>query len=256
MTMMLRRTFLLASAIGTSAVAMPASPLRVLAYGDSNTWGLQPSHDGQDLPRYADSVRWSGVLQRALAGECQVMANGVLARTFNSDLQKGIAGLSGEDHNGIKRLPLALLAESPVHLVVVMLGTNDMMAKLDRSLGDIAAGVQQYADAVAQATDEHAKVRGPRLLLVAPPPLGAVERGVFSDTFNAESVRKSEQLGKTLAGAARTASIAFLDAGTLITIDGNDGVHLSASAHRTLGLGIAKAVRPLIHLSTRPKSEA
>jgi len=184
------------------------------------------------------------------------VTNGVLARTFNSDLRKGIAGLSGEDHNGIKRFPLALLAESPIHLVVVMLGGNDMMAKLDRSLVDIAAGVKQYADIVAQATDEHAKVRGPRMLLVAPPPLGAVERGSFSDTFNAESVRKSEQLGKALAGAAREASVAFLDAGNLITTDGVDGVHLSVSAHRKLGLGIAKAVRPLIYLSTRPKSDA
>ena len=253
---MRRRTFLLASAISTSAVALSTPLLRVLAYGDSNTWGLQPVHDEQDLPRYADSIRWSGVLQRTLASQCQVVTNGVLARTFNSDLTKGIAGLSGEDHNGLKRLPLALLAESPIHLVIVMLGGNDMMAKLDRSLGDIAAGVKLYADIVARGTDEHVKVRGPRLLLVAPPPLGAVERGSFSDTFNAESVRKSEQLGKAFAGAASEASVAFLDARSLITTDGVDGVHLSASAHRKLGLGIAEAVRPLIYSSTRPKGNA
>jgi lysophospholipase L1-like esterase len=169
-----------------------------------------------------------------------------MARTFNSDLQNGIAGLSGEDHNGIKRLPLALLAESPVHLLVVMLGTNDMMAALHRALGDIAAGVKQYADVAAQGTEAHAKVRGGRLLLVAPPPLGAVERGSFSDTFDAESVLKSEHLGKAFAGAAGAEGVAFLDAASLITTDGVDGVHLSAGAHRKLGLGIARAVRPLI----------
>ena len=37
---------------------------RILAFGDSNTWGYDPA-TGQ---RYDETIRWTGLLQKALRG--------------------------------------------------------------------------------------------------------------------------------------------------------------------------------------------
>ena len=116
---MLRRHFLISAGAGLlpgAAHAAPRPPLRILAYGDSNTWGWLPIADGEPGARHADGVRWPGVMQHALGHACQVRVNGLWGRTLDSDLARGLNGLSGEDHNGLKRLPLALLAEHPVQI--------------------------------------------------------------------------------------------------------------------------------------------
>lgn len=250
---MQRRQFL-ATSLAATATLLPAAPvaaaasapLRLLAFGDSNTWGLRPTLAGQALQRYADTARWSGVLQAALGSAVQVCTHGLMARTLATDLPEGIAGLSGEDHNGLRRLPLALLAERPVHLVVIMLGTNDLMAALQRRPDDVAATVADVATAVTRGTVAHPRVRGPRLLLVAPPPLGDPRHGPFADDFDATSVQKSLALAAALQTAAQAAGVAYADAANWTHTDGRDGVHLSPAAHRRLGRGIAGAVQRLL----------
>ncbi|HET9018109.1 MAG TPA: hydrolase, partial [Acetobacteraceae bacterium] len=67
----------------------------------------------------------------------------------------------------------------------------------------------------------------------------------FTEMF-AGGVQKSRELPPFYEAAARAAGAAFLDAGTVISTDGADGVHLSADMQRRLGLAIAEAVRPLL----------
>lgn len=258
-----RRTFLLtslaplaAAAAGAPAFGAGPRPVRVLAFGDSNTWGLIPTSADEDLRRYSDAERWSGVLQCALGSEFQVCTNGLMVRTFNTDLAKGIGDLSGRDHNGLRRLPLALLVEKPIHLVVVMLGTNDLMARLNRTPEEIAAGAERYAAIVARSTEEHAAIRGPRLLLIAPPLLGDPSHGAFAEDFNHGSVQKSKQLAAALRAGARAAGAAFANAADWIHTDGKDGVHLSAVVHRRLGMAIAAIIRKQLASAQAQQSEA
>ena len=55
-------------------------PIRVLCYGDSNTWGYTA---GTGV-RYAHDVRWTGVLQREL-GQTKLGGFSGAVRTFNYD---------------------------------------------------------------------------------------------------------------------------------------------------------------------------
>lgn len=248
-----RRTFLLGTAalLATSAATSNAARTtaaavpNLLVYGDSNTWGWRPTAEGEPL-RYADDERWAGVLQHALGRRVHVTVNGLLARTFGADLARGVQGLSGEDHNGLKRLPLALLESRPVNLLVVMLGTNDIMATVNRTPADIAQDVARLAELAAARLERHPGVASPGVVLVAPPPLGDTSKTLFADTFPPDSVAKSREFGKVLGTAAQSAGFAFVDAGRVITTDGIDGVHLTLAAHRALGLEIAAAVRRLL----------
>ena len=152
-------------------------------------------------------------------------------------------GLTGEDLHGLKRLPLALLSARPVHLLVVMLGTNDMMTRLHRSPAEVADRIPTLRDIARQGLVPHPRVRAPGVLLVAPPPLGDTGHALFSDTFDADAQARSRALPAQLHDAAVAAGIPFLAAGQVIHTDGVDGVHLSAQAHHRLGGAVARAVQ-------------
>ena len=55
-------------------------PLRVLTYGDSNTWGFVSDTTSGNPSRLPDTERWPGVLQAALGGGVQVMVDAIPGR--------------------------------------------------------------------------------------------------------------------------------------------------------------------------------
>lgn len=254
-----RRTLLFASAIPATAIPplsfattttlIKSTPPRVLVFGDSNVWGWRPVAEGESLSKYSEEECWPGVMQRTVGSDWRVLANGLNARTLGTDLRAGIAGLSGEDHNGIKRLPMTILSSSPVNFVIVMLGTNDLISNLDRSPLDVASNIATYSQLVQQLTKPHPMVPKSRLLVVAPPPLGDVSRGMFRNVFDSDAVSKSKKLGAALQSASELAGVAFLDAGRILSTDGVDGVHLTAATHVRLGQAVAKAASALIERS-------
>ena len=62
----------------------------------------------------------------------------------------------------------------------------------------------------------------------------------------ADGIEKSRQLGAHYETVALAAGVEFLDAGRITPADGVDGLHLSADAHRRLGLAIADKIRAIL----------
>ena len=50
---------------------------RILAFGDSNTWGYDPA-TGQ---RFDNNIRWTGLLQKALGEQALILEEGLCGRT-------------------------------------------------------------------------------------------------------------------------------------------------------------------------------
>ena len=88
----------------------------ILAFGDSNTWGLVPG--SKPLERYDRSIRWTGLLEELL-DDTRVIEAGLCGRTtvFEDPLRPG--------RKGVSALPSVLDSQSPLDLVLIMLGTND-----------------------------------------------------------------------------------------------------------------------------------
>jgi CubicO group peptidase (beta-lactamase class C family)/lysophospholipase L1-like esterase len=217
---------------------------RVLAFGDSNTWGWIPVERGFPTTRYAAGERWTGVAQLALGDGYAIVEEALNGRT--TDLaDPSLPELGGAGLDGSAYLPAAIASHLPLDLVVIMLGTNDMKTAFDRRPEEIATGIRELVG-IAQAQDRAVwtEYPAPKVLVVAPPPMTGTER--FPAPAFANGVEKSRQLAGVYAAVAQAAGAEFLDAGRITPADGVDGLHLSAEAHRRLGLAIAGKIRAIL----------
>jgi lysophospholipase L1-like esterase len=206
----------------------------IVCYGDSNTHGYDCSTGG----RYPRDVRWPGVLAAELGPGHQVIEEGLNGRTTIWDDPM----LDGR--NGRAYLLPCLRSHAPVDLVVIMLGTNDLKGYLGLTAPDIAQGAGALADLV-RGSGTGPDGGSPRVLLVAPPPLG--ELTARSEVWGfGEARAKSERFAALYRTVAEHKGVAFLDAGPVAAVDRADGVHLTAAGHAALGRAIAGAVREIL----------
>lgn len=205
---------------------------RVLCYGDSNTWGYDPS----TRDRYPADVRWTGVLQRALGDGYWVIEEGLNGRTTVWD--DPIKGY----RNGKTYLIPCLASQRPLDLVIIMLGTNDLKMRFSVPAYDIANSAGVLVD-VVRASGAGYDGQSPPVLLIAPPPTTTLSD--FADTLagaGSKSARFSEQYGRV----AQERGCHFLDAGQVIVSSQLDGVHFEAAEHAKLGLAVADAVQRIL----------
>ena len=106
---------------------------RILAYGDSNTWGF----DSENIAQYSEDVRWTGLLQKALNNKALIIEEGLCGRTTVYD-DEMIPGA-----NGLTALPAILEANRPLDIAIIMLGTNDCKSVFHASADDITAGLEK-----------------------------------------------------------------------------------------------------------------
>jgi lysophospholipase L1-like esterase len=203
----------------------------IVCFGDSNTYGA----NAVDQARYPRDVRWTGVLRRELGADHEVIEEGLGGRTtmFVDPL--------GDDRSGAPYLQPCLWSHSPVDLVTIMLGTNDLKGIFRLRASEIALAAGHLVD-LARRSLAGPNGTSPLVLLISPPPLAEVtarsELWGFGDS-RAESLRLAEHY----ALIAQIRGATFLDAGSVIATSPHDGVHFEADAHALLGRAVADAVR-------------
>jgi len=147
--------------------------------------------------------------------------------------------VEGGHLSGLTALPVVLGTHSPIDVLVIMLGTNDLKARFAVGAAEIATSVETLVHAGrAFCTATGRPV--PRILLVAPAAI--TEVGEIGEQF-AGGAEKSRRLTAALHAAAERLAVDFLDAGAHIRTSAVDGVHLDPDAHRALGEAVAAAVR-------------
>ena len=212
----------------------------VVCFGDSNTWGANPDGSG----RFAPDVRWTGVLQTELGSGYKVIEEGLNGRTTN------IEDMIEEDRNGRKHLPPLLESHRPFDLIVIMLGTNDLKTRNNRSAADIAQSASKLAD-IARKSMCGADGQNPQVLLIAPP--ATVEAGHGLDMLFTGSLEKSQHFPEQYAFYAQAVGVDFLDAGSLVVSSSVDGIHFDPDQHANLGKAVAAKVKPAINAKSGNK---
>lgn len=239
-------------------------PARVLAFGDSNTWGFT-ARPGDGVPtRLTDEARWAGVLQSALGAEAKVLVDAVSGRRSDLDADDEPGGdapaatrVAGSAFNGLAHAEAAGMAHAPLDLVIVMLGTNDLPVTPPRTAEHIAGACVRVAQALVRGAIEFTPGRNPAVLLVSPPVLGGDGGPREGLPAWPRLWQASRALAPALAQAAGQAGMAFFDADAgargATDLRGPDGVHLSAAGHERLGLALAPPVRALLGLPPPPQ---
>jgi lysophospholipase L1-like esterase len=205
---------------------------RVLAFGDSLTWGYIPESGG----RYGPENRWPEVLEAALDG-ITVITEGLNGRTTAYDDWTGPA-----DRNGARLLPTLLRSHAPLDLTIVMLGTNDIC----RGFGAVQAirGLRRLVEIVRFHPSGTEKISR-EVLLVAPPPI----RSGFDPDVTEPLSAESRALPGRIRRLAEECGTAFFDAGPVGTVSEVDGVHFGPDLSRDLGLALAGPVAELLGLA-------
>jgi lysophospholipase L1-like esterase len=209
---------------------------QILVYADSLSWGIVP----ETRRRFDFDARWPGVMENRLnAGARRVRViedclNG--RRTVWDDPFK-------PGRNGLIGLEQRIEANSPLALVILMLGTNDFQSMHPHNAWHAAQGMQALIGAVRRAPIEPG-MPVPPLLIVAPPPFDS-PKGVLAPKF-AGAGEKSVGLAAAYRELAATLACHFFDAGTATPASRVDGIHLDADQHLRLGEALAEVVAPLL----------
>ena len=181
--------------------------MKILCFGDSNTYGYDPrSFFGSQYPA---QHRWVDLLAQNL--DCETVNAGENGRE--------IPRREGE----LLRFDLMLTNQKPVDLLIIMLGSNDLLQ------GNSVEAVVKRMEAFLEHIDLHKS----KILLIGPPPM---QRGAWvpSDALVDESRRLGEEYGLL----ARKLSIPFADTrGWKIEL-AFDGVHFTEAGHRAFALSL------------------
>ncbi|WP_063008141.1 GDSL-type esterase/lipase family protein [Nocardia kruczakiae] len=209
------------------------SALTVLCFGDSNTFG-QPS---EGRGRWPADVRWTGQLQQVLGVGYSIIEEGLGGRTTDLD------DPDRDDRNGRKYFQPCLRSHSPLDMVVIMLGNNDLKTKFGRDVGAVATALDGYIDDIEHAAWTR-NGGAPAVLLVSPIHVDPDQPGFAeqSSEYGVESVRKSRELAGAIRRVADERRALFVDAAT-VARSGTDGVHLSRGSHQRLAELIAREIR-------------
>jgi lysophospholipase L1-like esterase len=230
-----------------------AEPVRIVAYGDSITYGWIPNVNPPST-RYGPEDRWPGALQKELGDHYQVMELG----DHYQVIEEGLDGrttdapdpgspISGAQLDGSAYLPACLASHLPVDLVIIMLGTNDLKPIFNRTPLRIAIGAAHLIDLVSNLNGGVGTTyKNPKVLLICPPALNPeIEKGpVFGEMFKG-GLEKSQKLPELYEAVAKMGGAEFLNAGSVISTDGVDGLHLTAESERKLGIAVAAKVKEM-----------
>ena len=148
--------------------------------------------------------------------------------------------------NGLAGLEQRIEINSPLALVILMIGTNDFQSMHAHNAWHSAQGMAALVDAVRRSPIEPG-MPIPRILVVSPPPIQKPTGTIAPKFHGAEE--KSRGLAAAYEEVARERGCEFFDAGRITGSSAVDGVHLDADQHLVLGRALAGVVAPLLSRS-------
>lgn len=215
--------------------------MRILIYGDSNSWGFLD--DGQGL-RY--DKRWPMRMKERLATNSQSDIS-VIEECLPGRTTAYPDPLEGPEYNGLPFLKPALLSHAPLDVVLIMLGTNDMKARFAASADDVTDNLITLGKIVRRAPVGAGKWRdapAPKLGLIAPANLGMRVTDPqwlrYEEWLGgAEKMQALPQLLDAKITKLNDEGVFFADANEAVRPSMRDPIHWDEASHHNMGDYIA-----------------
>ena len=202
---------------------------RILCFGDSLTFGS----DHINNTRLDVTKRWTGILQTLLGDKFDIIEEGLGGRTTAVD------DPNREGRNGITYFNGTISSHIPLDLVIILLGTNDLKEKFNRTPQQIASSFNLYDKAIKTACDKW-NFNYPKLLLVAPPLINA--HLTPKDWGFSHAGEKSKQLAGEYKTISQELGCEYLNLAPIAKPSDFDGTHLELEEN----VNVAKALRDKI----------
>lgn len=206
--------------------------MRILCFGDSNTWGYEPG-TGIRLPD-----RWTRVLKERLP-EAEILEEGLNGR--NAIHRDAFV----PEKCGFDTFKTMLMSHKPLDLVIVMLGTNDLKSMYHANAYYLARGMEAYIETL-QNPALWKDTPMPQMLVVSPILLGEGIDRDRTENFNEKSLYESHRLADFYREAAETHGVHFLDASQHAEPSCIDHIHMDSANHRRLGEAMADKVAEIL----------
>jgi lysophospholipase L1-like esterase len=200
--------------------------VKILCYGDSNTWGFSPINGS----RFPEDIRWTGVLRRCLGENFTVIEDGLNGRTLGS------FGMKGDPLNGSEHLLTLLRAHKHLDLLILYLGINDLFVDPHISVAVMVEELEEVGDNIREVQNSLP------VLVLGPLPVNVGRE--YHDSYH-EQIEKSFGLIAEFENVSAQKGCHFLDPSRVISASRHDGVHIEAEEHIKLGLHLCVVVRDL-----------
>ena len=206
---------------------------QILVYADSLTWGIIPNSRN----RLPFDQRWPGVVENRLNASgrrLRVIEDCLNGRrtVWDDPFKPGRKGVDG--------LGQRIEINSPLSLVILMLGTNDF--QFSHPYNDAWSAAQGMATLVNEIHNAPIEpgMPVPEILLVCPPRIRE-PRGSMAEKFRGAEL-KCAGLAEAYAQVAATLECHFFDAQTVTSSSEIDGIHLDLDQHLKLGNALSEVV--------------
>ena len=153
--------------------------MKILCFGDSNTFGFNPI----DGSRYPANIRWSGILKEELNTKAKIVEAGCNNRTCVAN------NPAGELFCGTKIFP-KILNQDFSH-IIIGLGINDLQKIYDIKPNDLENGLEELIQTAKE------KIPSVEIILLSP---NEITENILNSNFNVlfdeSSIKKSKSIFK------------------------------------------------------------
>ena len=190
---------------------------KILCYGDSNTYGFNPS----DFGRYTEDERWSGILKQKLASKFDIIEEGMNNRTGFVDNPAGF------EYSAQKHFPVLIESFDKIDIVILSVGTNDLQFLFDLELEDVKEKLENLINI--------AKTKTGKIILIPSVILDKrILNGFFKSQFDEKSIAKSLKMGKIYRTVAKETGCEIFDINEFAKPSDTDGLHYSKDSHKVI----------------------
>ena len=207
---------------------------KVLIYGDSNTWG-----DNFILGnRIPDDKQWPNILQNSLGSEYKVIQEGLPGRLAGNDEKEKIY------KNGKDTFLSIFRTHSPVDVLIISLGTNDLQLKYEKNYINIISDLAWYKNTVCEMFENIEDRKKyfinealPKIIYILPVNFDYINNANVIFNINSEEKRKLI-IQEFFKYVKNVETISFSD----ITLF-EDGVHLDFNGHKLMASEVKNVLK-------------
>ena len=180
---------------------------KILCFGDSNTFGFNPSN----FNRYSISERWSGILSQ----KYNVVEKGCNNRTcFNNKAEL----------NSLETITKYI--DNNITDLILQIGINDLQFQYNITLENFEIGLENLI-----------KLINPKINIVLLCP-NVIDRCIlssnFSSLFNEKSIEKSKNLIEIYKKISKKYNCHLINLNDYLTLSNRDGLHYDIKNHKIL----------------------